>query len=161
MKKRTRNIAAAKIVEEHRALLDGLSVPQLAALQSTFLSFSTDAPGFIHSKQLGPLLRELGDDPSPSELASLIHMVEASGNGLLDLEEFAALLAIRTQHKHSKREVREAIKVSARQSQAPAGARSRRLPGPRWTWRRLLRGTRPGLPAPASPGPARCLCDHE
>ncbi len=111
-KKKTRNIAAAKVVEEHRALLDGLTVPQIAALQSTFLSFSTEVPGFINAKQLGPLLRELGDDPSAEELGELISLVDASGNGLVDLEEFSALLAIRTQHKHTPSDVREALKVS-------------------------------------------------
>ncbi|KAA0154278.1 hypothetical protein FNF27_07870 [Cafeteria roenbergensis] len=110
-KKKTRNIAAAKVVEEHRALLDGLTVPQIAALQSTFLSFSTEVPGFINAKQLGPLLRELGDDPSAEELGELISLVDASGNGLVDLEEFSALLAIRTQHKHTPSDVREALKL--------------------------------------------------
>ena len=113
MKKKSRAIGAAKTVEEHRELLDSLSVPQIAALQSTFLRHSTEVPGMINAKQLGPLLRELGDTPSSSELASLITMVDAEGNGLLDLEEFAALLAIRTSHQHSIREVRDAINVSA------------------------------------------------
>lgn len=121
-KKKTRNIAAAKVVEEHRALLDGLTVPQIAALQSTFLSFSTEVPGFINAKQLGPLLRELGDDPSAEELGELIALVDASGNGLVDLEEFSALLAIRTQHKHAPSDVREALKVRANRRPRPAFA---------------------------------------
>ena len=112
LKKKTRNIAAIKTLEENRELLDSLTVAQITALESTFLSFSTDVPGFINAKQIGPLLRALGDDPSPSEVAELISKLDASGNGLVDLEEMTALLAIRTKHKHRPDEVKEALKVS-------------------------------------------------
>jgi Ca2+-binding EF-hand superfamily protein len=112
LKKKSRSLEATKTVEANRDLLDSLTVPQVAALHSTFLKYSEEQyAGFITAKHLGPLLRELGDEPTPDDLQELISKVDAEGNGLIDIEEFAALLAIRTRHRHPPKDVTTAMRV--------------------------------------------------
>ena len=52
--------------------------------------------GFITAKELGPLLRSLGDTPRTTELQELIALVDADGNAVIDFQEFLVLVAIRS-----------------------------------------------------------------
>lgn len=110
-KKGQRSMTAAALIESHRELLESLSPQQYEALQAAFVKHGKTQAGFITAKELGPLLKAIGDNPRPMELQTLIAAVDADGNQVIDFQEFLVLVAIRSQHKHVEEDVLEAFRL--------------------------------------------------
>jgi Ca2+-binding EF-hand superfamily protein len=50
-------------------------------------------PGTITTKELGTVMRSLGQNPTEAELQDMINEVDADGNGTIDFPEFLNLMA--------------------------------------------------------------------
>jgi calmodulin len=72
VKKGQRSTTAAALVDLYREYFESLSPQQYAKLYDAFTAHGKTEPGFVTAKELGPLLRALGDDPRPAELRDLI-----------------------------------------------------------------------------------------
>jgi Ca2+-binding EF-hand superfamily protein len=48
----------------------------------------TDGDGTITTKELGVVMRSLGQNPTDTELQDMINEVDADGNGTIDFNEF-------------------------------------------------------------------------
>ena len=55
--------------------------------------FSVFVSGTITTKELGTVMRSLGQNPTEAELQDMINEVDADGNGTIDFPEFLALMA--------------------------------------------------------------------
>eukprot|EP00955_Chlamydomonas_euryale_P029054 306381-Chlamydomonas_euryale.AAC.4 len=51
------------------------------------------ATGTITTKELGTVMRSLGQNPTEAELQDMINEVDADGNGTIDFPEFLTLMA--------------------------------------------------------------------
>lgn len=51
------------------------------------------AQGTITTKELGTVMRSLGQNPTEAELKEMIREVDADGNGTIDFPEFLSLMA--------------------------------------------------------------------
>jgi len=107
-RKGQRGLRATVLLDTHKELLESMTPEQFEALHEKFLEYGVSRPGFLTVKELGPLLRAVGDNPRTHELIDLISWVE---NPVLDFEELAVLLAIRAQHRHSPEEVIDAFRL--------------------------------------------------
>jgi calmodulin len=88
-----------------------------------------DWPGQITTKELGTVMRSLGQNPSESELQDMINEVDADNNGTIDFPgrgvwaptstptltrpctEFLTMMARKMKDTDSEEEIREAFKV--------------------------------------------------
>jgi len=61
---------------------------QIAELKKVFALFDEDGDGKITIKELGTMMRSLGQNPTEAELRDLINEVDADGNGTIDFPEF-------------------------------------------------------------------------
>jgi hypothetical protein len=52
-----------------------------------------DGDGTITTKELGTVMRSLGQNPTEAELADMINEVDADGNGTIDFPEFLTMMA--------------------------------------------------------------------
>lgn len=52
-----------------------------------------DLAGTITTKELGTVMRSLGQNPTEAELQDMINEVDADGNGTIDFPEFLNLMA--------------------------------------------------------------------
>merc|ERR1711865_79189 len=79
-----------------------LTEEQIAEFKEAFSLFDKDGDGTITTKELGTVMRSLGQNPTEAELQDMINEVDADGSGTIDFPEFLNLMA---------RKMKEAFKV--------------------------------------------------
>ena len=73
--------------------------------------FDKDGGGTITTKELGTVMRSLGQNPTEAELQDMINEVDADGNGTIDFPEFLTMMARKMKDTDSEEEIREAFRV--------------------------------------------------
>ncbi|PKA57969.1 Calmodulin [Apostasia shenzhenica] len=71
----------------------------------------TKSAGCITTKELGTVMRSLGQNPTEAELQDMINEVDADGNGTIDFPEFLNLMARKMKDTDSEEELKEAFRV--------------------------------------------------
>nr|GMD19706.1 calmodulin [Ipomoea batatas] len=66
---------------------------QMAEFRAAFSLFDKDGDGCITRKELGTMMRSLGENPSEADLQDMINEVDADGNGTIDFSEFLNFMA--------------------------------------------------------------------
>ena len=94
-----------------RAQADQLTEEQIAEFKEAFSLFDKDGDGTITTKELGTVMRSLGQNPTEAELADMINEVDADGNGTIDFPEFLTMMARKMKDTDSEEEILEAFKV--------------------------------------------------
>ncbi|USP77643.1 Calmodulin [Curvularia clavata] len=83
----------------------------MAMLLTCLFLQDKDGDGQITTKELGTVMRSLGQNPSESELQDMINEVDADNNGTIDFPEFLTMMARKMKDTDSEEEIREAFKV--------------------------------------------------
>jgi len=92
-------------------MADQLTDEQIAEFKEAFALFDKDGDGTITTKELGTVMRSLGQNPTEAELQDMINEVDADGNGTIDFPEFLSLMAKKMKDTDSEEELKEAFKV--------------------------------------------------
>ncbi|KAM3185934.1 Calmodulin [Hymenolepis weldensis] len=92
-------------------MADQLTEEQIAEFKEAFSLFDKDGDGTITTKELGTVMRSLGQNPTESELQDMINEVDADGNGTIDFPEFLTMMARKMKDTDSEEEIREAFRV--------------------------------------------------
>ncbi|VDM47849.1 unnamed protein product [Toxocara canis] len=94
--------------------------------KEAFSLFDKDGDGTITTKELGTVMRSLGQNPTEAELQDMINEVDAdgmrffffeclntsfAGNGTIDFPEFLTMMARKMKDTDSEEEIREAFRV--------------------------------------------------
>jgi len=95
----------------HRAGDEQLTEEQIAEFKEAFSLFDKDGDGTITTKELGTVMRSLGQNPTEAELQDMINEVDADGNGTIDFPEFCTLMARKMKDTDSEEELKEAFRV--------------------------------------------------
>ena len=90
---------------------DQLTEEQIAEFKEAFSLFDKDGDGTITTKELGTVMRSLGQNPTQAELQNMINEVDADGSGSIDFSEFLAMMAQKTKEANSEDEMKEAFRV--------------------------------------------------
>lgn len=88
-----------------------LSPEQIAEFEEAFKLFDKDGDGKITTKELGTIMRSLGQNPTEAHLREMIAEVDQDGSGTIDFDEFLALMASKMKDIDTEQEVREAFAV--------------------------------------------------
>ena len=92
-------------------MVEHLTEEQIAEFKEAFSLFDKDGDGSITTKELGTVMRSLGQNPTEAELQDMINEVDADGNGTIDFPEFLALMARKMKDTDTEEELIEAFKV--------------------------------------------------
>jgi calmodulin len=91
--------------------MENLTDEQVAEFKEAFSLFDRDGDGKITSKELGTVMRSLGQNPTEAELQEMINEVDTDGNGTIDFPEFLKMMAKKMHDTDTEEEIREAFKV--------------------------------------------------
>nr|ABF21067.1 calcium sensor cameleon D4cpv [synthetic construct] len=91
---------------------DQLTEEQIAEFKEAFSLFDKDGDGTITTKELGTVMRSLGQNPTEAELQDMINEVDADGNGTIYFPEFLTMMARKMKDTDSEEEIREAFRVA-------------------------------------------------
>lgn len=95
----------------HFTMADQLTEDQIAEFKEAFSLFDKDGDGTITTKELGTVMRSLGQNPTEAELQDMVNEVDADGNGTIDFPEFLTMMARKMKDTDSEEEIKEAFKV--------------------------------------------------
>lgn len=92
-------------------MTDHLTEEQIAEFKEAFQIFDKDGDGLITTKELGTVMRSLGQNLSEEELKTMIEEVDTDKNGTIDFQEFLGLMAWKMKETDIEDELIEAFKV--------------------------------------------------
>eukprot|EP01132_Coremiostelium_polycephalum_P006765 gene6765-8390_t len=90
---------------------EALTEEQISEFKEAFALFDKDGDGCITTKELGTVMRSLGQNPTEAELSDMINEVDADKNGTIDFPEFLTMMARKMADTDTEEEIREAFKV--------------------------------------------------
>merc|ERR1712107_482160 len=82
----------------------------IAEFKEAFSMFDKDGDGTVTTKELGIVMRSLGQNPTEAVLQDMINEVDADGNGTIDFPEFLSLMARKMKDTDTEEELVEAFK---------------------------------------------------
>lgn len=74
-------------------MVEGLTEEQISDFREAFSLFDKDGDGSISARELGIVLRSLGQNPTEKELSELINDIDEDSSGTIDFAEFLNLMA--------------------------------------------------------------------
>eukprot|EP00058_Branchiostoma_floridae_P007764 XP_002593252.1 hypothetical protein BRAFLDRAFT_124868 [Branchiostoma floridae] len=114
-RKSTRENTEQELLDAFRAFdkgyADQLTEEQISEFKEAFSLFDKDGDGVITTKELGTVMRSLGQNPTEVELTDMINEVDTDGNGTIDFPEFLTMMARKMEEVDSENELREAFQV--------------------------------------------------
>ena len=92
-------------------MVENLSEEKITEFRAAFELFDKDRDGAITTKELGTVMRGLGQNPTEEELKQMIREVDLDGNGTIDFKEFLCLMVKKMKDTDTDEELLEAFKV--------------------------------------------------
>lgn len=92
-------------------MFENLSEEEITEFRAAFELYDKDRDGAISTKELGAMMRNLGQNPSEEELKQMIREVDLDGNGTIDFKEFLGLMVRKMKGTDTEEELLEAFKV--------------------------------------------------
>ena len=90
---------------------DQLTEEQIAEFKEAFSLFDKDGDGTITTKELGTVMRSLGQKPTEAELQDKINEVDSDGNGTIDFPEFLTMMAGKKKDTDTEEGIIEAFRA--------------------------------------------------
>ena len=92
-------------------ILENLTDEQIAEFKEAFQIFDEDGDGSITTKELGTVMRSLGQNPSDDKIRQMIIDVDEDNSETIDFKEFLGLMAKKMKENDSEDELIEAFKM--------------------------------------------------
>ncbi|KAL4515542.1 hypothetical protein Ndes2526B_g03805 [Nannochloris sp. 'desiccata'] len=72
-----------------------VNVDDVDSIRRAFATFDKDGSGFIDAGELCACLKSMGYHPGPLELEQLLAQMDTNGDGVIDFDEFAAVMTVK------------------------------------------------------------------
>ena len=90
---------------------DEISPEKRKEYQDAFEMFDKDKDGAITARELGNMMRSIGQNPTDEEVMAMIKEVDLNSDGKIELDEFITLMARNSPDTQTEDEVINAFRV--------------------------------------------------
>lgn len=91
--------------------VEEMTPEQISEVQDAFNLFDRERRGYVTSKDVSSVMRQLGMSVTEQELQEMIAEVDTDGNGTMDFPEFLAMMARKIDSDDGEEECKEAFRV--------------------------------------------------
>jgi calmodulin len=112
--KRTRTIKPLRSLKKFSKRMAeelNLTPEQIAEFREAFNIFDKDGDGRITAKELGTVMRSLGQNPSEAELQDMVNQVDLDGNGTIEFDEFLYMMSRQMRDGDTEEDIKAAFRV--------------------------------------------------
>lgn len=88
-----------------------LTKQELGEFQECFQMFDKDGDGTIDTKELGAVMRSLGQYPDEEEIEEMVDDADEDGSGSINFQEFVGLMLKKQQGGQTREEIKQAFRV--------------------------------------------------
>ncbi|KAH3859224.1 neo-calmodulin-like [Dreissena polymorpha] len=88
-----------------------LTPDELEEMRQAFRVFDKDDDGTISTHELRTVMRSLGQDPTQEELEDIVRQADTDGDGVIEFDEFIALMTKQLAASGTEKDIMEAFKV--------------------------------------------------
>ncbi|XP_031569549.1 calmodulin-alpha-like isoform X2 [Actinia tenebrosa] len=88
-----------------------LTEEQIKEYEDAFNFFDKDKNGYITTRELGAIMRSLGQNPTEVELQEMVNEVDYDGNGVVDFHEFVNMMINQNNNTLDQEELLEAFRT--------------------------------------------------
>ena len=88
-----------------------LTPEQIANFREAFNVFDKDGDGRITAKELGTVMRSLGQNPSEAEIQDMVNEADIDGNGTIEFDEFLYMMSRQLREGDTEEEIIDAFRV--------------------------------------------------
>ncbi|XP_012298760.2 calmodulin-like protein 3 [Aotus nancymaae] len=92
-------------------MADQLTEEQITEFKEAFSLFDKDGDGCITTRELGTVMRSLGQNPTEAELQDMMSEIDQDSNGTVDFPEFLGMMARKMRDTDGEEQIREAFRV--------------------------------------------------
>ncbi|CAH1245067.1 CALM1 [Branchiostoma lanceolatum] len=92
-------------------MAEEMTEEQISEFREAFELFDKDGNGSIDAEELGTVMKELGQNPTKSELKDMINEVDTDGDGTIDFTEFLTMMTKKLKENCKEDELRDSFKV--------------------------------------------------
>ena len=92
-------------------MVEEISDVKLKEYREAFENFDKDHNGSISHKELGSMMKSLGQNPTDAEMREIIAEVDLDGNGYVDFNEFVIIMQKRSKELDPEEEIISAFRV--------------------------------------------------
>lgn len=89
----------------------GITEEQLAEFREAFNLFDKNKDNVISAKELGTVMRALGQSPTDKDIETMIQHADINKNGSIDFDEFVKMMIGYQRRADPEQEMREAFRV--------------------------------------------------
>jgi EF-hand domain pair len=86
---------------DHTKSIGHVDRTDLNSIRHAFATFDKDGSGTIDAEELYACLKAMGHHPEPLELEELLAQMDTNGDGVIDFDEFSAVMTIRKGVRYS------------------------------------------------------------
>lgn len=99
------------LLKDNKMLADKITDAHIEEFRHAFTMFDKDGDGSISTKELGTVMRSLGQNPTEKRLRAICNEVDVDGNGKLDFKEFILLMTTHFDSINAECELKTAFQV--------------------------------------------------
>ncbi|XP_069110927.1 calmodulin-like [Argopecten irradians] len=94
-------------------MVEHLTTAQIAEYKEAFSLFDKNSDGRIEAKELGIVMRGLGQNPTESDLKDIINESDLDGNGTIEFAEFLSMMVKKNKQctEDQTQELQEAFRI--------------------------------------------------
>ncbi|XP_031569548.1 calmodulin-alpha-like isoform X1 [Actinia tenebrosa] len=93
------------------SVMNKLTEEQIKEYEDAFNFFDKDKNGYITTRELGAIMRSLGQNPTEVELQEMVNEVDYDGNGVVDFHEFVNMMINQNNNTLDQEELLEAFRT--------------------------------------------------